>query len=87
MNNKLAVFDFDKTIIYRDSLPYFIYFSNKFMYLIYKSIIFIPYFIMFKLSFIANSEAKEKLLSLFYKGISKDNFELYGYNFCSKYFN
>jgi HAD superfamily hydrolase (TIGR01490 family) len=84
MNNKIAVFDFDGTITYKDTLPLFIYFSSNFIYLLLKFFIFLPYYIIFKLKFISNNSAKEKLLSLFYKGTSKEQFELFGFNFVEK---
>jgi len=64
----LAIFDFDGTITYKDSLKEFIVYSHgktKF----YKGLLTLsPILVAYKLGVISNHKAKETLISYFFKG-------------------
>lgn len=65
MRKKIVVFDFDNTLIKGDSIIIAAYFaSNKFNF-IPRVIKIIPYFLLFKLSFISAKSFKEKFLEIF----------------------
>lgn len=70
----LVLFDFDGTITYKDSLIEFI------MYAVGKSAFYFgmlrlsPMLVMYKLKLIHNQKAKEKMLSYFFKDISREDF-------------
>lgn len=72
MNDKrvVAVFDFDETITTRDTLPVFIRFAVTFVQLLSGSVCMAPYLLLFKLKFIPNYTAKERLFKTFFKGMS-----------------
>ena len=61
----IAAFDFDETLITKDSLFDFLYSSFSHLTFLRKAIIFIPDFIRFMSGSITNQIAKEKLLKLF----------------------
>lgn len=68
---KIAFFDFDGTITTRDSFPLFLLFISGRLPFTFKSILAIPTLINLKLKRIDNHTAKEKVLSLFLKGMSE----------------
>ena len=75
--SRIAFFDFDGTITSKDSLVEFIKFAlGVFKY--YKGLLFLsPILILFKLKFIPNDLAKEKLITYFFSGFdSKYFFEI-----------
>ncbi len=69
---KLALFDFDGTLIRHDSLFYFLRFFKGNLYFAIKILFSLPNLIRYKLGLVDNSRAKEKLISQFLKGISLD---------------
>jgi phosphatidylglycerophosphatase C len=77
----IAAFDFDGTIINRDSLPLFILFSTNLKRLIFSSIKLLPYLILFKLKIIPNHIAKAKLCKYFFSGYESGEFDLLGQKF------
>lgn len=70
----IAAFDFDGTITKYDTLPLFIKFSSSKRNLILGSIGMIPSLLLFKLKFIPNYRAKEKLFRIFFSGIHINRF-------------
>lgn len=65
----IAAFDFDGTIIKRDSLPLFIRHAVSFRKLLYGSLMMSPFLILFKLRLMRNDLAKERLFRIFLKGL------------------
>jgi phosphatidylglycerophosphatase C len=74
MSKILALFDFDGTITKNDSLLKFIRFAVGDIKFIYGLVILSPTLIAFKLKLMPNYEAKEKMLSWFFKEFTKNNF-------------
>ncbi|MDD2652288.1 MAG: HAD family hydrolase [Sulfurimonas sp.] len=71
----LALFDFDGTLSSKDSLGEFLkHASSKKSYL-FNMTRFLPYFALWQLRIISNSEAKERLFSLFFKGTNEEIFK------------
>lgn len=66
----IAAFDFDGTITTKDTLFDFIHFYLGKYKLITGLIMLSPILILYKLGFIKNSAAKQKLFSYFFKGCS-----------------
>lgn len=64
----VAFFDFDETLVKKDSLPAFLnyYFSKP--KLLLKTLLFSPNYLLYKLKIINGSEAKERLFHCFFKG-------------------
>lgn len=68
----LALFDFDGTLSSKDSLGEFLkYASSKNSYFLNMARFF-PYFTLWQLRIISNSKAKERLFSLFFKGMDEE---------------
>lgn len=70
MNNKkeIAFFDFDGTVISKDSMYLFLKFSSpNIITFYYKLILFSPYYFLLLCNIISNQKAKEKLISFFFK--------------------
>jgi len=74
MSKILALFDFDGTITKNDSLLKFIRFAVGDIKFIQGLIALSPTLIAFKLKLMPNYEAKEKMLSWFFKGLSENDF-------------
>lgn len=71
----LALFDFDGTLSSKDSLGEFLkYASDKNSYFL-KMARFLPYFALWQLRIISNSQAKEHLFKLFFKGMHEEVFK------------
>lgn len=79
----IAVFDFDGTITTVDTLFDFIRFYYGFPRLILGLFALFPVLILFKLGFVANNKAKERLFSYFFKGKNLSEFNA----ICGKYKN
>lgn len=79
----IAVFDFDGTITTVDTLFDFIRFYYGFPRLIWGLFALSPVLILFKLGFIPNDKAKERLFSYFFKGKTLSEFNA----ICEKYKN
>jgi HAD superfamily hydrolase (TIGR01490 family) len=71
----LALFDFDGTITTDDSLMKFIRFVAGDAKFIRGMIYLSPMLILYKLKLIPNYKAKQMMLSLFFKGMDKQQFE------------
>jgi len=70
----LALFDFDGTITKDDSLLKFIRFVMGGFRFIFGLVVLSPILVAYKLGLIPNHKAKQKMLSWFFKGMSKDAF-------------
>ncbi|MGK6353278.1 HAD family hydrolase [Parapedobacter sp. DT-150] len=70
----IAAFDFDGTITKGDSLFYFLLFRLKVGKLLRVAIPSSYYFLLYKLKLMPNYTAKEKLFSLFFRGMSIEEF-------------
>ncbi len=75
-NQQLALFDFDGTLTRYDSLFSFLRFFRGNLYFITKMLLALPTLIRNKLRLVDNSTAKEKLLSIFLKGVSTEEFSI-----------
>ena len=71
---KLALFDFDGTITKDDSLLKFIRFVVGDGRFIFGLVVLSPILVAYKLKLIPNYKAKQKMLSWFFKGMSKEAF-------------
>lgn len=83
-NRTLALFDFDGTITYKDTLFAFIRFVKGRSRFFWGMIRLLPMLIANKLGFIPNDKAKEKLLAYFFKGMNYATFKRYGEKFCEE---
>jgi len=70
----IAVFDFDETLIVKDSLFDFLYYSYPLSVFIFKTMRCTPMLVLFALKRISNDAAKERLLTVFLGGASEDQF-------------
>lgn len=74
MSKKIAFFDFDGTITNKDSLFEFIRFAVGDKKFIFGLIVLSPILVLYKLKFIENYKAKQKMLSWFFKDMKTDIF-------------
>jgi len=77
----IAVFDFDETLVYKDSLIDFASHSVPGLIFFYKSLLFVPTFLRFKAKKIDNQTTKEAFLTLFFQGTTEDAFN----TLCGRY--
>lgn len=70
----LALFDFDGTITKDDSLLKFIRFVVGDARFVFGLVVLSPILVAYKLKLIPNYKAKQKMLSWFFKGMSKEAF-------------
>ena len=70
----LALFDFDGTITKDDSLLKFIRFVVGDVRFVFGLVVLSPILVAYKLKLIPNYKAKQKMLSWFFKGMSKEAF-------------
>lgn len=82
-NKVIALFDFDGTITNRDSLFDFIHFVVGTKKFILGFIILFPTLLSFKFNFIKNHEAKQKVLTYFFKGMLDKDFKNFGDKYCN----
>ena len=75
LSKAIAFFDFDGTITTKDSLAEFIRFSKGDWGFITGVVPALPHFIGFKLGLADRQKAKEKLLSVFFKGTQENEFK------------
>lgn len=79
---QLAAFDFDGTITLRDSFLDFLIKSRGRGKVAWGLLLHIPLICLYKLGFISNEKAKERLFSYFFKGLHQEKFlglcEYYG---------
>jgi len=80
----IAVFDFDGTITRKDTLLEFIKFSKGKRRFYLGFLLFSPLLVAMKLKLYPNWKVKQKMFSYFYKGISIEQFNEWGNEFCSK---
>ena len=81
MNKKIAFFDFDGTITTKDTLLEFLKFSKGRFSFYAGMLMNAPFIAAFKLKIITNQQAKEKLLSWFWKDTTLEEFEGYCQSF------
>ncbi|MCB0494667.1 MAG: HAD-IB family hydrolase [Cyclobacteriaceae bacterium] len=74
-NKRLVLFDFDGTLTKRDSLFAFLKFFKGYNYYLKNIIASLPVLIGYKLGLLDASDAKEKLLTFFFKNITTGEFE------------
>jgi len=82
--NTLVLFDFDGTLTDRDSLFDFLSFSHSPVVYLINLLLSTPYLVAFKLGFITNQTAKEKLLSCFFRGKKLEKIQELGEQYCSQ---
>jgi len=80
----IAAFDFDGTITTRDSLPVFIRFAVSTRQFVLGSLTMAPYLVLFKLKFIPNYKAKERLFKTFFAGLKTEYFNILSEKFTEK---
>lgn len=80
MNPKetIAAFDFDGTITTRDSLLPLLFFSHSIGVTLLKLFLLSPYFLLFILGLYSRQKTKEKILTSFFKGKTKEEMTLLG---------
>ena len=72
----IAAFDFDGTIIKRDSLFVFIWYAVSIKRIVLSTLKVMPYLVLYKLKVIPNFKAKEKLFTALFKGVSIADFNI-----------
>jgi phosphatidylglycerophosphatase C len=82
-NNKktIAAFDFDGTITTSDTLPVFIWFAVAIKRIVTGSFLIIPFVALYKLRFIPNYKAKERMFKAFFANTAIDDFNKISNNF------
>ncbi|MGC8734892.1 MAG: HAD family hydrolase [bacterium] len=75
MSKKIVFFDFDNTITKRDTLPTFLKYLYPLPIFLFKSLIFLPFYVLFKLRLISNNLAKKILVFIFFKELKIEYFE------------
>ena len=84
MKKTIAFFDFDGTITRKDTMLELIRFA-KGNAIFYSGLLrLLPWLMAMKMKFIKNETAKEKMLSLFFKGMSLENFHSICQSFTKK---
>ena len=81
---EVVVFDFDGTLITKDSLLEFIIFSKGLWRFYIGMLLCLPILIAYALKIYSNSQAKEKIFSHYFKGMSYSDFCDKGQNFSFK---
>jgi phosphatidylglycerophosphatase C len=81
----VAFFDFDGTITKKDSFVEFIKFIKGKRIFIKGIITLSPILILYKLKFISNNKAKQKVISYFFKGYKKSYFKSLANEFSLNY--
>ena len=75
----IAVFDFDKTITNCDSLIPFLINTNGFFKTVGRLFFLIPYFVQYFFKKLSRQQLKEKILSIFFKGMPLSQLESMGH--------
>ena len=84
MDKNVIVFDFDKTLTYRDTLFQFYFFiSKKNINSCFKCLFYFTLMILFKFQIISNDYLKFKGFNLFLKGLKVDDIESKAKKFAS----
>ncbi len=73
-NKKIAFFDFDGTITFKDSMFDFLIKSFGYSKLFFAFFVLSPVLFLHKTGFVGNKKAKEVFLSFFFKGISRNTY-------------
>ncbi|MFT3846797.1 MAG: HAD-IB family hydrolase [Lacibacter sp.] len=81
MKQGIAFFDFDGTITTKDTLIEFIRYNKGSLSLFFGFFLHLHYLVGYKLKFISNQTAKEKILAHYFGGTEKDQFEQLCKNF------
>lgn len=72
---KIIVYDFDKTLTYKDTLlDFFKFIAKKNIYYPFKLLIYFIFMVLCKFRIVSNSRLKEIGVSLFLKGLTKEKF-------------
>jgi phosphatidylglycerophosphatase C len=77
----IAAFDFDGTLVFRNTLIDFIFFTFGFWKTVLRFIPLLPGLLRYKLGKISNEEAKTRLFGIFFKDMSAEVFN----GLCKKY--
>lgn len=81
----VAVFDFDNTITWRDSLAPFLIYQSGFLKSYYHFFMLLPYFFGFLFKIIPRQCTKEHILTRFFQGISIQTLTENGKEFAGQY--
>jgi len=84
MKRRVAVFDFDGTLISKDSLLEFIKFACGEASFLWGFLLYSPMLVLMNMRLYPNWKAKEKVFSHFFRGLSIENFTAYGIAFANK---
>ena len=85
MDKKVIVFDFDKTLTYRDTIFQFYFFtSKKNINFFFKCLFYFILMVLFKFQIISNDYLKFKGFNLFLKGLKVEDIEIKAKKFVSK---
>lgn len=80
----IAVFDFDNTITYRDSLVPFLFYVKGFWKTIYSFFMLTPLFIGFVIGIISRQKTKEAILRCFFGGMQWKELQELGEEYAEK---
>ena len=75
MRREIVAFDFDGTITSKDTLLELLIYFRGHIYFFWKVIVNFPYLALYALRLYPNYKAKERLLSSYFKGMPKRDFE------------
>jgi len=73
----IHVFDFDGTLTKRDTLLEFIRFTKGNIPFVGGFLIHSPLLVLMKLGLYSNNKAKQNIFSFFFKGMTKEDFDIY----------
>lgn len=74
MTTVIAAFDFDETLITKDSLFDFLAYSFPRPLFYWRALLFIPTFLRFKMGRVSRDQGKQRLLSLFLRNMPEETF-------------
>ena len=81
----IIVFDFDKTLTYKDTSMGFYKSCSASCFRFYiKNIVYIPFSLLYKLNMISNSSLKKIALFLFLRGLTESKFDILSKSYSSK---
>jgi phosphatidylglycerophosphatase C len=78
---KLAIFDFDGTMTSKDSFLSFIRFAVGLNRMLFGFVYLLPVLLLYKLKWMPNDRAKEKVMTFFFKGWEQGRFQRAADNF------
>ncbi|MBA2367835.1 MAG: HAD-IB family hydrolase [Candidatus Protochlamydia sp.] len=82
--NTISAFDFDHTLIDRDSLLPFLYYSSGVVKASFYLFLLMPAFMLFFLGVATRQATKEKILTRFFKGVPFDKLRAIGYQYAEE---